>query len=93
MEERLRRADAALRLDPEYLPAYYWKARAIFEEYPDLNAEAHQQAIAILVEGLNRSSAVDAITLLADEEADLGRNEVAALLRQTAHHLQPASER
>lgn len=57
-ELRLWHAQRAIALDPEYLPAYNWKARAAVE-----NGGGRREAERVLDEGLDRSGAYEALRL------------------------------
>lgn len=71
--ERIRAANAAIERDPEYLWAYYYKARA-FMEGTDHSPADLQREIAVLDEGLERSGANDVLELLAQARAELAHH-------------------
>jgi hypothetical protein len=86
--QRLRHAENAIRMDPEYLPAYYFAARALEEDESNERLQA-ARTMSMAYEGLRRSGAVSLIDLLSYLEKDAGHETEARLLRETAHLIDP----
>lgn len=74
MQDRVREADAAIALDPNYLGGYYWKARAYFED------ARPREAVQALGEGLRASGAAQSLALMSAAKRDAGMPDEAEVL-------------